>query len=83
MKSDADRISAEARGASETVKHFRAEVEEQFARIMDDMRGFENFAASYGEFVPRLDKLDLDYDKYLAEKEKEEKEKVDSFSFSC
>ena len=70
MKSNADRISGEARAAHETVKHFRAEVEEQFAKIMDEMRGFERYAASYGEYVPRLE-IDLDYEKYLAQKRAE------------
>ena len=70
MKSNADRISGEARDAHETVKHFRAEVEEQFAKIMDEMRGFERYAASYGEYVPRLE-VDLDYEKFLAEKRAE------------
>ena len=70
MKSNADRISGEARSAHETVKHFRAEVEEQFDKIMEEMRGFERYAASYGEYVPRLE-IDLDYEKYLAEKRAE------------
>ena len=70
MKSNADRISGETRAAHETVKHFRAEVEEQFAKIMEEMRGYESYAASYGEYVPRLD-VDLDYEKFLAEKRME------------
>ena len=52
------------------MEHFRAEIEEQFAKIMEEMRGYERYAASYGEYVPRLE-VDLDYEKYLAEKKAE------------
>ena len=74
MKSNADRISGEARSAHETMEHFRTEIEEQFAKIMEEMRGYERYAASYGEYVPRLE-IDLDYEKYLSEK-RAEKEAV-------
>ena len=52
------------------MEHFRAEIEEQFAKIMEEMRGYERYAASYGEYVPKME-VDLDYEKYLAEKRAE------------